>query len=224
MKHDTYIRPFWFKELYFRTKKRAGERGTVFELEQTDLDRLVRLADGRCMVSGIPFEHEKIEGCFRRPFAPSVDRIDSSKGYTVANCRLVCVMANTAMNQWGLQRLLRLAKNIVLHQDELEVIARKKQMSAPVKFVTVRQFLTDEGVDLSPSYIQPTDSRCQKYCKTHEIATILVEVKGRKTPHRKDGICYDIGFPREVISRIIPEIQEMRDRNRAVIERFQKAA
>lgn len=37
----------------------------------------------------------------RHPFAPSLDRIDSSKGYTLSNTRLVCVASNFCMNQWG---------------------------------------------------------------------------------------------------------------------------
>ncbi len=35
------------------------------------------------------------------PFAPSLDRIDSSKGYEEGNVRIVCLMVNLAMNTWG---------------------------------------------------------------------------------------------------------------------------
>ena len=39
----------------------------------------------------------------------SLDRIDSSKGYTVENCRLVCTAVNLAMNEWGEDVLERIA-------------------------------------------------------------------------------------------------------------------
>lgn len=35
------------------------------------------------------------------PYAPSIDRKDSTKGYTRENCRIVCAAANFAMNTWG---------------------------------------------------------------------------------------------------------------------------
>jgi hypothetical protein len=55
----------------------------------------------KCQISGIPFDFSKaIEGR-RRPFYPSLDRKDSSKGYSFKNCRLVCSIVNIAMNEWG---------------------------------------------------------------------------------------------------------------------------
>lgn len=46
----------------------------------------------------------------RRPLAPSIDRIDSSLGYTRQNCRIVCAAVNYAMNVWGEDVLWRLFK------------------------------------------------------------------------------------------------------------------
>ena len=40
-------------------------------------------------------------GQARRPFAPSLDRIDSSGGYTRDNTRLVCQAVNFALNAFG---------------------------------------------------------------------------------------------------------------------------
>ena len=51
-----------------------------------------RLLQGVCEVTGIAFERKGD----RRPFMPSIDRIDSSKGYTPENCRVVLWIINAA--------------------------------------------------------------------------------------------------------------------------------
>jgi len=68
----------------------------------------------RCAVSGIPFNLEPtIPGKpHSRAFAPSIDRIRSDKGYQQGNVRLVCRIANIAMNIWGDDALLKLALGV----------------------------------------------------------------------------------------------------------------
>lgn len=68
-------------------------------------------AAGACEVTGIPFSLDRGESG-RRPYAPSLDRRDSSGGYTSENCRLVCVAVNVAMNEWGAELLLRIAEHV----------------------------------------------------------------------------------------------------------------
>lgn len=67
---------------------------------------LAQAAGGRCSITGMPFSLFKPEGAHRRPYAPSVDRIDASKPYTDGNTRLVCVCVNYALNEWG-EKVLR---------------------------------------------------------------------------------------------------------------------
>jgi hypothetical protein len=68
---------------------------------------------GRCTVSGLPFSEVVIgTGRARKPFAPSLDRIDRARGYAPDNVRLVCVIANFAMNAWGQGPLQELARAI----------------------------------------------------------------------------------------------------------------
>lgn len=88
-------------ETHWRTKRNAIKRGIEFNLSREEYNAIVKRADGFCEVTGIPFEITTRPGCERRPFAPSIDRIESSKGYTPSNCRLVCGMVNTAMGAWG---------------------------------------------------------------------------------------------------------------------------
>jgi hypothetical protein len=51
-----------------------------------------RLLQGVCEVTGIAF----VIGSTKHPFLPSVDRIDSDKGYTPDNCRIVLWIINAA--------------------------------------------------------------------------------------------------------------------------------
>lgn len=93
--------PTWLWSLAREARKRCSKRGIQFELSDGDLITLLRRSNGQCEVSGLLFRHEKREGSLYRPFAPSIDRIDASQGYSANNVRLVCVMVNAALNQWG---------------------------------------------------------------------------------------------------------------------------
>lgn len=96
---------------YARIAAAAKRRSLVFDLSYDDLMAIVERAGGRCEVTGIPFT---LAGNGRlRPYRPSLDRIDSALGYTVGNCRLVCLAVNVALGQWGDEVLKRIARGIV---------------------------------------------------------------------------------------------------------------
>jgi uncharacterized protein YeeX (DUF496 family) len=46
-------------------------------------------------VTGLPFDMQMGKGTKRNPFRPSVDRIDSSKGYVKRNIQIVLAIVNT---------------------------------------------------------------------------------------------------------------------------------
>lgn len=73
-------------------RRRAKKRGKDFSLTLEWVDE--RLLAGVCEVTGISFA---MKGS-RHPFMPSIDRIDSSKGYTPENSRVVLWMINAAKN------------------------------------------------------------------------------------------------------------------------------
>lgn len=112
-----------YKAVFRAARKRGGEEYT---LTDEDEQSLLERSGGLCELTGIPFEFQKepAHGA-RRPYAPSLDRIDSTKGYTPANVRLVCVAANLAMNQWGEEVLYRLAEGLI-HNTQ----CREKTVSA----------------------------------------------------------------------------------------------
>lgn len=98
----------WVRTMYFNAERRAKLANRAFTLTPVDMLELVSAAGSACQISGIPFE--KTKG--RSPFAPSLDRIDSSVGYQKGNVRLVCHVANVSMNTWGIEPVLTLAKAI----------------------------------------------------------------------------------------------------------------
>lgn len=89
------------KELWVRHRKGAARRNMVFELTMDDVKQLLIDSNGKCAITGRKFSADKPEGCHIRPYAPSIDRQDSSKGYVGGNCRLVCAFVNIGMNRFG---------------------------------------------------------------------------------------------------------------------------
>jgi hypothetical protein len=88
--------------------------GYFEEFTLSDLTFLWNKCKGKCAVSGLDFSFVRIgDGKAQRPFAPSLDRIDSTKPYTRDNVRIVLQVANFAMNAWGLSPLHQLAEGIL---------------------------------------------------------------------------------------------------------------
>lgn len=106
----------WIRNLYLAARKNAAARGHTFDLTLEDIEAMVLASNGRCAVTGIALSNEKGElphgKKMRRPWAPSIDRMDSTVGYTLGNCRIVCCAANYAMSQWGEDVLMEMAKSI----------------------------------------------------------------------------------------------------------------
>ena len=82
-------------------KVRAKKAGIPFELSMHDVEILLAVSKSRCAVTGHEFNFGRYGNTKKRPFVPSIDRIDSSRGYSIDNCRIVCSITNIAMNAWG---------------------------------------------------------------------------------------------------------------------------
>lgn len=87
--------------IYKKAQYNAAQRGLPFDLSMEEMMQVGENSRWRCALTKIAFSLDKKDGCKFRPFAPSLDRIDSSKGYSLDNCRLVCFAVNAAMNEWG---------------------------------------------------------------------------------------------------------------------------
>jgi hypothetical protein len=91
------------KSVVSGAQSRARRAGRPFDPELLSLVFALYVAQGgRCALSGLCFDLRIIgSGKARRPFAPSLDRIDSTGGYTRDNVRLVCQAVNFALNAYG---------------------------------------------------------------------------------------------------------------------------
>jgi hypothetical protein len=102
----------WTSYMYGNCSKNARARGIRFDLTRDDIAEMLEQSRGRCSVTGIFFEFSKKDHHRRRPWVPSIDRMDSQKAYTRDNCRLVCSAVNYAMNEWGIEVLYKIAANL----------------------------------------------------------------------------------------------------------------
>jgi len=73
----------------------------------------------KCEATGMPFDLS-YEGTFmnRNPYAPSIDRIDSNKGYTTDNCRLVLTVFNFLKSTLSDNDLYSFLKQFVQHYEK----------------------------------------------------------------------------------------------------------
>jgi hypothetical protein len=89
-------------ELCKSAAKRAKQKHIEYTLSSSFLEELWSIQEGKCALTRIEFQiPQERTGGKASPFAPSIDRIDCSKGYTPDNVRLVCVVVNYALNEFG---------------------------------------------------------------------------------------------------------------------------
>jgi hypothetical protein len=91
----------WLHRMLAEAKKRAKQRGLPFQITMEALVTIAIRSGGRCEVSGIPFSGELYGRSRIAPYRQSLDRIESTGGYTIENCRFVALAVNLAMREWG---------------------------------------------------------------------------------------------------------------------------
>lgn len=86
-----------------KAKYRSIERGWAFELTTSWMMDQLEAQQYRCALSRVPFRPRPPKGLtwIKDPYAPSLDRIDNSRGYTPDNVRVVLCAVNYALNEWG---------------------------------------------------------------------------------------------------------------------------
>lgn len=101
---------------FTHARDRAKQRGIAFELSRPDIYERVRR--GRCELTGILFLDAIGTVKDRAFYAPSIDRIDSTKGYTLDNVRIVLSGLNIMMNTWGADKIHELSDALRRHASK----------------------------------------------------------------------------------------------------------
>ena len=77
---------------------------------------------GRCELSGLPYVLNRRRG--GGPFSPSIDRVDSTRGYTPENCRLILWALNAAFSHWGESQAVEIWEAFLLRRTQHECVAQ----------------------------------------------------------------------------------------------------
>lgn len=116
------------KRIAYKAKWRTTKDGRALMLLDNSRNRAKRLGvehaltrkwiaerlNAPCPITGRTFDLSgPAKGSRCNPNSPSLDRIDSSKGYTVDNVRVTTVHANVALNEFGTEALVLLSKDII---------------------------------------------------------------------------------------------------------------
>ncbi len=88
------------KMIWSNARARARKTGKEFNIKLEFL--LERVEKGKCELTGAKFCLDDLEGSRCHPYAPSIDRIDSSKGYTKSNCQVVLWGINQAKSEMSM--------------------------------------------------------------------------------------------------------------------------
>jgi hypothetical protein len=110
--------PKWARVLISAANQRNAARFGAEPFHGDDLVALWKQAGGHCMLTGLPFRETAVgTGRARRPYAPSLDRIDSREPYSRRNCRLVLQAVNFALNAFGDDVFLAIAEGAIRFRD-----------------------------------------------------------------------------------------------------------
>lgn len=123
------LRKNWILNRLYWINCRNRKTG-IPELTKDDLEEIYKRSGGICEVTGIPFSFEP-HGGKRATYAPSFDRVDSSRGYTKSNMRIVCFVVNIAMNQWGEDVLYKISESIATRFLHESLEASTRATSSP---------------------------------------------------------------------------------------------
>lgn len=105
------------RKLFLSCRGNAKARGLectiTFEMVEPMLAPMV------CAATGLSLSLERDGSTRANPWAPSIDRIDCSKGYVPGNVRIVCCAFNLMRNEWSDDVVLALAKAVVARAPDL---------------------------------------------------------------------------------------------------------
>lgn len=92
-------------------KDRAQKSNKAFDITLQYLEKLWKLQEGKCALSGIPMTYELKLG--RIATNVSIDKIDKNQGYIVGNIQLVCMACNQIKSDLTEEEMYNFCKKIV---------------------------------------------------------------------------------------------------------------
>jgi hypothetical protein len=98
-------------EAYRRCRGRAHEQGLEFNLTKEWIADRLEAIDWKCEETRIPFEQGKLNA-FNSIYTMSVDRIDSTRGYTTDNVRFVINWVNIAKQHLSNDQFVKLCMKV----------------------------------------------------------------------------------------------------------------
>jgi len=98
-----------------KARVRAKRLGLNFDLPIEWVHN--QLKRGTCAVTGISFDLATGLGSrFHHKYAPTIDRIDPSQGYTRENCQVVVCQYNAAKGAWAHEDVMVLARTLIAQE------------------------------------------------------------------------------------------------------------
>lgn len=95
--------------------KSKSYRGITLDIDYKFLCELYNRQNGKCAISGLPMTYNV--GAGRNHYNISIDRIDSTKGYTKDNVQLVCVQVNMMKAEMQMEELYNFCDCIIKNKS-----------------------------------------------------------------------------------------------------------
>ena len=116
---ENYI--YFLKRLERRAKSNAKTRGINYELPRSWWDQQYKKQEGRCYYTNKIMTHVGDE---RKLTNISIDRVDSSKGYTPDNCVFCCLAVNVKMKMdLTIDEMYDFSKDFVSHYEKTRLVS-----------------------------------------------------------------------------------------------------
>lgn len=168
------------KALCASARYRASTKGLPFQLNAAEIQ--YRIDRGFCEATAIPFDL----GPERTWNSPSLDRIDSTKGYTTDNVRVVLWAMNAMANTWGEDTILNVADAI---RQRRRILEESNSLSRRLA-AKMREMMPDPGSTLYKltwsEQVMPS-GRIVPTCRASAARTSGNDCTGWPTPRQADG-------------------------------------
>lgn len=119
----------FFSKLYASTKGGANARKLPFLVYKEDFLGRYLNNDGRCEASGVVLKPFSPKGAGKNFLARSIDRIDSTKGYTTDNIQIVAHIVNIMKTELSMDAFVIWCQRIAAYRDlKTEKLAEEFEM------------------------------------------------------------------------------------------------